>query len=151
MFPRGTHCANARPMLHFAHFYSKMVHFFHFLFVVALGPSKMSDNHHSPKCHRQKAGVAFTQTRLMPNFGVSDGLSAEHCPPRGMFSWESPLKDQKCVPGQSLGFRVLGSGVRLWGLMFGLAGHKRPEMQYRVDVPMCFTSTMLKNVSTFED
>ena len=44
-----------------------------------------------------RARDAFTQTRLMPTFGVSAGLSAEHCRP---------------------GFRVQGSKFKVWGSGF---------------------------------
>ena len=49
---------------------------------------------------------ALTQTRFVPTFGISTGLSAEHRP-AGDVHLESPLKVQKC------GFRVEGFRVRI--------------------------------------
>ena len=41
---------------------------------------------------------AFTQTRLMPTFGVSAGLSVEHCRPKaGNVQQKGPLRVQRWV------------------------------------------------------
>ena len=67
-----------------------------------------------------KAGDAFTRTRLLPTFGVSTSLAAEHCPLEPAVQQKNRLKEQKWLFGCFGVFGCLGDSW--FGGFVGLGG-----------------------------